>query len=992
MANGAADLFDDQSSDNEYSEDDGAKRAAAAGRRRQYSDDEEDEDDIDEEEESAGETAKAKAKGSRRPRKRRARGSNFLDIEASVDTDEEEEEDDDGALNDFIVDNEAEVASAEKDALRHRRLAGRGPAFGGLSDDDDAGLDGEEIAARLRARYSGYGESSGGRRGAAAAMAAGDGEWVPQRLLIPGISDPHLWVCRCAAGKERDIVLAVARRVFQWRGSGGRFAGVFSAFARDGVAGHVYVEARSVADARDAVEGIAGVFASKLALVGLGDMVDVVRVRARTPRIRAGAWVRVKRGKYAGDVAQVVAVLDAADSVEVRLVPRVDYDAVGKAGGSAARDGGRPAPRLFSADDARRADPRGLASRQNEITWRGDRFVGGYLHRDVRVAALELRAKPTLDELATFAGDDGDVGALIAGDDQISGVAVGDAVDVVDGDVAGVDGVVVSIDGDVVRVAARGVAAPMAFAPSQLRKRFAAGDHVQVLAGRHAGATGLVLVAQPHLVTVHADVGGAELRVLPRDLRAASHASAPHTDTPAAVGLDVNDLVLLDGGQPAVVMRVARDALTVLDDRGETRVVPLRDVRPARGFDRAGVDCAGAPLRRGDHVREIAGTRRDGSVLQVTRFVAFVQPRAAPLFVARTRQLEAADKRGGTARTAPNRAAPVRPAVRAPFGDPLIGRPVVVTRGPYKGYIGVAKGAAAAANAVRVELHTNARVVNIARDSLAVRMPGGQTVSVADFSSQQPQRQQQSNAPPSASSAQSPSSKGWNTPANTGVASSNSWGSPAPAAASSNSWGSPAPAPSSNSWGSPAPVSSSNSWGSPAPSSAWNAPVSSASAAAGSWGSPAPVTPGALPQTPGGPSSFPQTPGSLAPHDAMQQPPAAAIAADGFFSWAVPRAVVVLGPSRQRGTVKEVAAARLQAIVRMEDGSSQVIDRASLPRLDPQPLRAEKRDRVVVIRGPRKGALGTMVGKDGSVAFFQEDAAEAWQHEPIRNLAVLDSH
>ncbi|KAJ1784277.1 hypothetical protein LPJ59_006235, partial [Coemansia sp. RSA 2399] len=50
-----------------------------------------------------------------------------------------------------------------------------------------------------------------------------------------------------------------------------------------------------------------------------------------------------------------------------------------------------------------------------------------------------------------------------------------------------------------------------------------------------------------------------------------------------------------------------------------------------------------------------------------------------------------------------------------------------------------------------------------------------------------------------------------------------------------------------------------------------------------------------------------------------------------------------------------------------------------------------KRDRVVVIRGTRKGALGTMVGKDGTEAFFQADGDAAWHPEPLRNLAVYNS-
>ncbi|KAJ2014463.1 transcription elongation factor spt5 [Coemansia sp. S680] len=1069
MADGVADMFDDQSSDNNgYSSAEDKSRnkkpASASTRRRQYSDDEG--DDEDEEIDDGGKGGRGghsdsedsedyeyiKKKPVKRTKKKRARTNNFLDIEASVDTDEEEDEDEDGALGDFIVDNEAELASAEKDALRHRS-AMRAPAGVFADDDEDEALDGEELEARLRARYSGYGDAGRATAGAGAAV---DGDWVPQRLLIPGIRDPHLWVCACLQGKERDIVLAAARRVFQWHGKG-KFDGVYSAFCRDGLSGHIYVEARSVTEARDVLEGIPGVFVSKLGLVPLGDMVDVVKIKARAPRINPGAWVRVRRGNYAGDLAQVVAVIEAADSVEVRLVPRLDYDgSVGK--------GERPTPRLFSIEEAGRSDSRSMTSRHNEIMWRGDRFVGGYLHKDMRVAGLTLHAAPTLDEITKFAGDsaDGDDSAAIAAlataaaAADIGGPVVardlqpGDAVEVIDGDLAGVVGVVSSVDGEVVRVSSDvgpRRAAPMSFAPRQLRKRFAAGDHVKVLAGRHSGATGMVLVASDAVVTVHADVGGAELRVLARDLRISSDVSGTGGQAQAIVGLDIHDLVLLDGGQPAVITRIATDMLTVLDDRGETRSVAPRDARPTRSnADRAGVDCAGAPLRRGDTVREISGARREGSVLQVTRFVAFVLPRGSEtLFVARTRQLEPANTRG--AALAPYATRTMRPPQAAPRGgragamrggrDPLVGKTVVATRGPYKGYIGMVKDTTG--DNVRVELHSNAKMFSIGRDKLSVKMPNGDAVPAADFGNtgQMPppstdsggyangnSRDRGASSSHSAWGAPSPAParggfsdgrspaasggySGWDarSPAASGGASG--WDARSPAVTGGNSgWDARSPAAtggysgwdtsgaaSANAWDTPANTGSAGGgWGdsstnpTPAATTGWDA--TGASASSGWAASPAPVTPGGLPQTPGGP--FPQTPGSS--YDAPTPQAPGGRTEDGFFAWAVPRAVVVFGPSRQRGTVTEVSAARHQAILRVEDGSTMVIERSSLSRLDPQPVRAEKRDRVVVIRGSRRGATGTMVGKDGSEAFFQADGDSAWHPEPLRNLAVYDDN
>ena len=46
--------------------------------------------------------------------------------------------------------------------------------------------------------------------------------------------------------------------------------------------------------------------------------------------------------------------------------------------------------------------------------------------------------------------------------------------------------------------------------------------------------------------------------------------------------------------------------------------------------------------------------------------------------------------------------------------DPLISKSVVITKGPYKGYLGVCREVYN--NMARVELHTNAKIVNVSRD------------------------------------------------------------------------------------------------------------------------------------------------------------------------------------------------------------------------------------------------------------------------------------
>ncbi|KAJ2714757.1 transcription elongation factor spt5 [Coemansia spiralis] len=1026
----------------------GAKVAAARDEDDDEDDDEEDEEDEDDEDDDDERDYK-KPQAKKTTRKKRPRTNNFLDIEATVDTDEEEEDEDDGALDDFIVDNE-ELATAEKDALR-QRAAARPPVF-----QDDETLDADAIEAQLRERYSGYAASGG--RGTGSQI---DADWVPQRLIIPGINDPHLWVSRCSPGKERDIVLAVGRRVLQWASSG-KYKGVYSAYTRSGLSGSIYVEARTQADALAALEGVPGVFTSKLMLVPINDMIDVVKVKTHAARLNPGSWVRVKRGNYAGDLAQVASVIESSDAVEVRLLPRLDYSGDGR------RDKRtRPPQRLFSVDDAQKADSRSLTSRQNEILWKGDRFINGYLHKDMRTISLQTEdVNPTLEEIALFAagetGEDGDEQAAIAalanqaaaasnameGIDQANGLTArdlqpGESVEVVEGDLAGVAGVVRSIEGEVVRIepelgalrhggATGGGArrlAMMSFRPHQLRKRFAAGDHVKVLNGRHTNETGMVVNVADAVVTVFTDIGGSEIRVLAKDLRTSSDiGTSLNGARDVLVGLDVHDLVHMDGNQMGIVLKVSRDTLTVLDDQNETRTMAPRAVRPARGgFERTGADFNGVPLRRGDMAREAAGARRQGTVVQVTRFVAFLKLQghsgSDSVIALRTRQAESMSGRQGsldpyatrTMRAGPGDRGRGRGRGGGPGGpggpggrlgslrggrDPLVSKTVIANRGPYKGYAGIVKDVTG--TLVRVELHTNARVVSVEKDKLSVRLPSGETVPATDFVGDAPAYGDSGPRPASTSSRPMPAddSSGWGAPPSRG-----SYGGTQQAAAAS-------PAPGYGGWDGAAPASAaggaSGGWDAPTPSGmggggggGWDTGPAAAStpqsgwgtsgrpaAGAGNWGTPGPFTPGALPQTPGGP--FPQTPGSSYYDAPTPGARGAEPAADGFFGWAVPRAMVVLGASGQRGTIKDVAAERQQAIIQLDSGSTQVVDRSSVARLDPRPVRAEKRDRVIVIRGPRKGALGTMVGKDGSEAFFQADGDPTWHPEQQRNLAIYN--
>jgi transcription elongation factor SPT5 len=53
-------------------------------------------------------------------------------------------------------------------------------------------------------------------------------------------------------------------------------------------------------------------------------MVDILKVPNKEFALSKGGWVRMKRGPYKGDLAQVVGADEARGRVTIKLIPRLD--------------------------------------------------------------------------------------------------------------------------------------------------------------------------------------------------------------------------------------------------------------------------------------------------------------------------------------------------------------------------------------------------------------------------------------------------------------------------------------------------------------------------------------------------------------------------------------------------------------------------------------------------------------------------------------------
>lgn len=108
---------------------------------------------------------------------------------------------------------------------------------------------------------------------------------------------------------------------------------VLSVTARDDLKGMVYVEAMRVADVQEGCGRITNLYSLKPKIVALEEMTNVFTTRAVAANtFKPSQYVRLKRTKYSGDLAQIVSVDEGRGTALVRCIPRIDLDALKEAG------------------------------------------------------------------------------------------------------------------------------------------------------------------------------------------------------------------------------------------------------------------------------------------------------------------------------------------------------------------------------------------------------------------------------------------------------------------------------------------------------------------------------------------------------------------------------------------------------------------------------------------------------------------------------------
>jgi transcription elongation factor SPT5 len=313
---------------------------------------------------------------------------------------------------------------------------------------------------------------------------------------------------------------------------------ILSAFQRDSLPGMVYVEARSAQQVNQACNGLVGVYPSRgINLVPIEEMSALLQIKKQDLTVTAGSWVRIKRGKYQGDLAKVVDISENGEEVGLKFIPRIDLNPRD----DSAVDGRkrkktntvgtgmmRPPQRFFNYEEVIKVYGRKFVSKRNQVyVFQNDTYKDGFIEKDFKLSTLVLEnVNPTLDEITRFTrGQDGtehegnvDL-SLIAEASKKAAISVlqpGDHVEVFEGEQAGLHGSVLEISQDVVKIAAESVEAEgqkVDVPARSVRKRFKPGDHVKVMAGQNADETGLVVSVVDNVVTFLSDMSLQEVKL-----------------------------------------------------------------------------------------------------------------------------------------------------------------------------------------------------------------------------------------------------------------------------------------------------------------------------------------------------------------------------------------------------------------------------------------------------------------------------------------------
>jgi len=537
-------------------------------RRNNNDDDDEDEDDDEEDQPQK--------------KKKRTRKSTFLDDMANVGDDEDEEE-----YEEFGGEQRKEREAAEKIESQNRSGHRQYEREFMSRDAEDIAKDLEDRAARQNSYAYGGGEAQ-------------------QENLLPSVRDPKLYTIPCKMGAEQETVISLMSKSVTMADQGKPLK-IKSAFYKPSIRGFVYIEAfredyvvQACLGIRSLImfRGKTAVSSQALRLVPIKEMVQVMQASKKSAILKPGSWVRLKRGMYSGDLAQVVDPDEAQSRALLKIVPRIDLQHIAAKREAAKnpappgqakkrmRKGARAPQRLFNIDDVLAAGGDVQHSAGRVVIFNTKRYRDGFLYQWTNLDSMNaLNVIPNLEELQLFedktktldaegdpAAQTGAETALASLQKRVAHFDKGDVVRVLGGELKNLKAVIVAIksDGDGQQLVVKPMLEALkhqelVFAAAEVVKFFKVGDHVEVLAGKHEKETGLVVRVDGDHAYIFSDINRREIQVFVSDTKLSAKVA---TGTDAIGKYQLFDMVMIGTQNVGVIIRIDKESVTVLTNNG----------------------------------------------------------------------------------------------------------------------------------------------------------------------------------------------------------------------------------------------------------------------------------------------------------------------------------------------------------------------------------------------------------------------------------------
>eukprot|EP00178_Gracilaria_changii_P003703 TRINITY_DN1557_c0_g1_i1.p1 TRINITY_DN1557_c0_g1~~TRINITY_DN1557_c0_g1_i1.p1 ORF type:complete len:1057 (+),score=162.65 TRINITY_DN1557_c0_g1_i1:491-3661(+) len=590
----------------------------------------------------------------------------LLDLEAEEDDAEDEEEEEE--VPGLIADDDEQDAALDRD--REQMRAQRFERQRAMESEDP-----ENLERYFEERYAYHDEEQG----------APDTSSVDQQSLLPTIHDPRIFIVKCKKiGHERRAIFSLLQKMFNYQRRGIDL-GIFSAIAPQHLKGRVYIEALSSVQVETAIQGL-DLFTTYDGIkpLRLDEMVDVLRIGKRSEKQAVGNWVRLTRGMYKGDLAQVCGVRDGygEGQVLVRLIPRLDYkgdkeymDELDKEDGaddvdvSGTRKKGRPPQKLFDKKELYRltgsADIYTQRDRNTGAVyevWNEELFRYGLLHKWISPRTLTTgdAVQPQVEELEKWMMAEKQMKAELeetneggeTNDEAAKGLSLdissiagrrgtklykGDSVKVVAGEQKGLSGKIDALKDDVVLLRCDDFPEPLSVSRSDVVKVFKSGEPVRIASGQYAGFSGTIVAVDGDFLTVFTDSTRQNIRVVSAQVADASDMNIDYSQRSGYGGAgrqqyELFDLVQMldDPTEKCIVIQVRNDGVKLLNTRNNAAVHPLSAIKGrVRDSSARAVDSRGFPIAANDSIHVISGIHKDrqGIVQHVAGSFVFFKAR-----------------------------------------------------------------------------------------------------------------------------------------------------------------------------------------------------------------------------------------------------------------------------------------------------------------------------------------------------------------------------